>query len=232
MNTTSSTISSRLKGLFLAVCCIFAFSCALTSCSDDNNSDSDNEYSNWEVRNDAYFETIREAALDTMRMAKNQYGNGWPTMCNWRAYLSYSLDSTMTNKSTDSVYVQILQCGTGSGCPLSTDSVRCFYRGRLIPTSGHTDGYVFDHSGQSSKYEDIFNRKISVPTILRPTSAVKGFGTVLQNMHIGDRWRVYVPNNLGYGSTAKTYIPSYSTLVFEIELVSYYRKGASIDPWN
>ena len=68
--------------------------------------------------------------------------------------------------------------------------------------------------------------------MMRPTSAVKGFGTALQNMHIGDRWRLFIPYSLAYGNAAQGTVPAYSTLIFEVELVSYYRKGTSVDPWN
>ena len=63
---------------------------------------------------------------------------------------------------------------------------------------------------------------------------VDGFSTALQNMHIGDRWKVYVPYNLGYGTqdnknsnTGAVVVPAYSTLVFDITLVSYHHPGAT-----
>ena len=217
--------------IFLMLLCLAVLP-TLTSCSNDDNGDGSNEYANWRARNDAYFADIRAHAKDTILLAQNQYGNTWTQHCNWRTFLSYAKDSTVSGKSTDSIYVYILRQGTGSGCPLSTDSCRIFYRGRLIPSETYTEGYVFSHSGQSTRYEEIFNLKTAVPSMLRASTAVKGFGTALQHMHIGDIWRVYVPYDLGYGSTAQTSIPSYSTLVFEIQLLSYYHQGATIDTWN
>ena len=87
------------------------------SCSDDN--EEPDEYENWEVRNDAYFNHIRQLAQDSIRQAKNAYGDRWRDYSNWMAFLSYSLDSTIVNESTDSIYVQVLQRGRGPGCPLS-----------------------------------------------------------------------------------------------------------------
>jgi len=39
-------------------------------------------------------------------------------------------------------------------------------------------------------------------------------------MHIGDRWIIYIPYTLGYGSRASGPIPAFSTLIFEVELLS------------
>ena len=200
------------------------------SCSDDN--EEPDEYENWEVRNDAYFNHIRQLAQDSIRQAKNAHGDRWRDYSNWMAFLSYSLDSTIVNESTDSIYVQVLKRGSGPGCPLSSDSCRIFYRGRLIPSESYPEGYVFAHSGQSSKFEEIFNANTSVPTIMRPSTAVKGFGTAMQNMHVGDRWRVYIPAELAYGSTSTSAIPAHSTLIFELELLAYYRKGTGVPSWN
>ena len=201
-----------------------------TSCKNDDNDDS--EYADWQPRNDAYFESIRTLALDSIRQAKSQYGIAWSSQCNWRTFLCYSLDSTVTNKSTDSIYVQIIRRGTGSGCPLGTDSCRVYYRGSLIPSANHPDGFIFDHSGQSSLFEKVFDHNTSVPTLMRPSTSIKGFGTALQNMHIGDLWKIYIPYTLGYSSTSTNTIPAYSTLIFEVELCAYYRSGANVPAWN
>jgi len=39
-------------------------------------------------------------------------------------------------------------------------------------------------------------------------------------MEVGDKWEVWIPWQLGYGSSASGTIPAYTTLVFEIELIS------------
>lgn len=220
-----------VRKYFFYFCLVLLAATTLTACSDNDN-DEDTEYANWQERNDAYFYNIRSTALNAIRQAKNTYGNAWQEHCNWRTYLCYSLDSTITNDAMDSIYVEILEQGEGSGCPLSTDSVRIFYRAHLIPSQNHSEGYIFSHSGQSSKYEEIFNIKTSVPSAMRPTGAIKGFGTALQQMHIGDLWRIYIPHPLGYKAAAQTGIPPYSLLIYETQLVSYYRRGAAIDSWR
>ena len=54
---------------------------------------------------------------------------------------------------------------------------------------------------------------------LRLTDVIDGWRIVLKMMHIGDRWMIYIPYNLGYGSRTSGPIPAFSTLVFEIELL-------------
>lgn len=203
----------------------------LFSCS-DSNSDNKNEYENWKSRNEAYFTSVRNAALDSIAVAKAAFGDNWGEHTAWRTYLSYSLTpAATTNTATDSIYVQILKEGSGSGTPLSTDSVRVFYLGRLIPTDIHPEGNIFDHSGQSNLPDRIFNHITGVPSTFMVSNTVRGLATALQFMHIGDMWRVYVPYSLAYGSENRTGVPAYSTLVFDIELVQYSHKGSALPPW-
>ena len=49
----------------------------------------------------------------------------------------------------------------------------------------------------------------------------QGFVTALLHMHSGDRWRVYIPYQLGYNTTEKTGIPAYSTLIFDLALIDF-----------
>lgn len=218
------------KHLLFIFLTLLSASVLMSSCKDDDGDEE--EYANWQSRNDAYFGSIRTLALDSIRQAKTRYGNSWTAHCNWRSYLCYSLDSTITNKSTDSIYVEIIRRGNGAGCPLSTDSCRLYYRGRLIPSASYPEGYVFDHTGQSSKFEKVFDHKTAVPGLIRPSTSVKGFGTALQNMHIGDLWRVYIPYTLGYNTAGSNSVPAYSTLIFEIELYAYYRSGVNVPVWH
>ena len=49
---------------------------------------------------------------------------------------------------------------------------------------------------------------------------IEGWQLALRQMHIGDRWIIYIPYTLGYGSRASGPIPAFSTLIFEVELLS------------
>ncbi|MEG1580422.1 MAG: FKBP-type peptidyl-prolyl cis-trans isomerase [Bacteroidaceae bacterium] len=212
--------------LFLGLIALPCF----TSCSESE--DTIQEYVNWKNRNDSYFGSIRTLAHDSIALAKKAHGNAWESECNWRAYLSYSLTEDVSNKQTDSIYVQIIKRGTGTGCPLGSDSVRVNYRARLIPSTSYAEGYVIGNSGHSSTFENVFNHNISIPSAFKISNVIRGFGTALQRMHIGDLWRVYIPYNLAYGTVDYGRIPGGSTLIYEIELRGYYRAGTSTGDWN
>ena len=204
---------------------------SLAACKDSDGEV--DEFDDWQNRNVAYFMDVRGRALDSIRQAKNMYGEDWEGQCNWKTYLSYSLDETVPNRAIDSIYVQVLRKGTGDVSPFATDSCRIFYRGRLIPTANYPEGMVYSHPGQSSKFEDVFDRRTAVPTLRKAASFERGVCTALIRMRVGDRWRVYIPYPLGYGvSTEHENIPAYSTLVYEVELVAFYRNGSNVPSWN
>ena len=211
--------------IVLAVCSFAA------SCSDEDGEVS--EYENWQERNDSYLLSIRTLALDSMRIAKSRYGNNWEEKCNWRSYLSYKFDATVPHNGNDSAYIQILRRGQGSEVsPYLNDSVRIYYRAHLIPSSSYPEGQVILHSGQSSLYNDIFNVKTGVPATKKTSSFPPGVTTALLHMHVGDFWRIYVPYNIGYGTSDNAAVPAYSTLIFEVQLVAFFRNGTPVSPWN
>jgi len=49
---------------------------------------------------------------------------------------------------------------------------------------------------------------------------VLGWTEALQLMHVGDKWELTIPSDLGYGSQgAGNAIPPDATLIFEVELL-------------
>ena len=58
---------------------------------------------------------------------------------------------------------------------------------------------------------------------MKLSATVPGFYTAVQQMVDGDRWMVYIPYQLGYGAKSVTGVPAYSSLVFDINLVSFHR---------
>ena len=81
--------------------------------------------------------------------------------------------------------------------------VTVHYRGTLI------NGKEFDNS-----------RKRGYPEAFRLSDLILGWQIALTQMRIGDCWRVYIPQERGYGKRASGPIPGYSTLIFEMELVA------------
>lgn len=178
------------------------------SCSEDDNTVE--EFPDWQNRNETYFAGIYEQAKANTDGA-------------WKLIRSYTLEDTIPTTYDDYIAVKVLRAGTGSGCPMFSDSVKVNYRGRLIPSTSYADGYVFDES-----YVGEYNPATALPSTMYVGGTVDGFATALQHMHIGDYWRVYIPYWLGYGTSGSSSIPAYSTLIFDIELVAYYRAGVDV----
>ena len=62
-------------------------------------------------------------------------------------------------------------------------------------------------------------------TSYQTSTNIDGFTTALMQMHEGDRWMVYIPYNLGYGTETTDNIPAYSTLVFDLTMQAFYHAG-------
>lgn len=90
--------------------------------------------------------------------------------------------------------------------PTAKDVVKLNYKGMYI------DGKVFDSS---------FERK-EPATFPVAGGLIQGFSEALQLMPVGSKWTLYIPNELAYGANEEGRIPiePYSTLVFEVELLS------------
>ena len=100
------------------------------------------------------------------------------------------------------IYYKVLEQGNGSISPTVRSIVSVHYRGTLI------DGKEFDNS-----------YKRNCPEAFRLCDVIDGWQLALQQMHVGDKWIIYIPYELGYGSKACAGIPAFSTLIFEVELL-------------
>ena len=88
--------------------------------------------------------------------------------------------------------------------PKASDEVEVIYEGRLI------DGTVFDSTKKHGQQSDKFNAG----------NLIKGWTEALTTMPVGSKWQIYIPQELAYGARQAGQIPPYSTLVFDLELVS------------
>ncbi|HEY9049306.1 MAG TPA: FKBP-type peptidyl-prolyl cis-trans isomerase [Ohtaekwangia sp.] len=97
---------------------------------------------------------------------------------------------------------KVITAGKGKA-PKATDNVTVHYVGKL------TDGTVFDSSVERGQ-----------PVTFGVSEVIPGWTEALQLMHEGDKWMLYIPQELGYGERgAGAQIPPYATLVFEVELI-------------
>ena len=96
---------------------------------------------------------------------------------------------------------EVLKMGKGKK-PKATDKVKVHYHGTL------TNGTVFDSSVDRGE-----------PITFGLTQVIAGWTEALQLMPIGSKFKLYIPQQLGYGSQQAGSIPPYSTLIFEVELL-------------
>lgn len=192
---------------------LLVLSMAFVSCSENVNDNE--EYANWQNVNDAAFN-------DSINLAQQRISAG-DTL--YKIYNVWSINDTIKTANTNKIVVHVINSGKGSGCPLYTDSVKVHYSGRLLPSASYPKGKVFDQSWQGE-----YNLQTNRARVMAVNTLTDGFATALQHMHIGDRWLVTVPYNLGYGTTGYTSagIPAYSALVFDITLVAYSRVGTAL----
>lgn len=100
------------------------------------------------------------------------------------------------------VYYKVIAEGDkSSATPTIRDVITAYYTGRTI------SGKVFDTTDGEP------------PLACRLCNLIEGWIIAMTQMHIGDKWEVYIPAEMGYGKFSQPGIPGGSTLIFEIELL-------------
>ncbi|MDR2954455.1 MAG: FKBP-type peptidyl-prolyl cis-trans isomerase [Prevotella sp.] len=97
---------------------------------------------------------------------------------------------------------KVIKEGNGDK-PKATDMVTVHYHGTLI------DGSVFDSSVERKD-----------PAKFNVSGVIKGWTEALQLMPVGSKWQLYVPADLAYGAQDMGKIKPFSTLIFDVELIS------------
>lgn len=187
---------------------------AVTACTESDDEEAENEYANWQVRNEAFFATLADSLSRDASL--------------WLRWKSYTKDEQTEGVSTDYIYAKVIARGDGGASPLFSDSVRVAYRGRLIPSVSYPQGYVFDQTF----VDDDFNIKTTAVYDAVASGFIDGFTTALQHMSRGDHWRVYIPHTLGYGTYTSGSIPAYSVLIFDLVLIDFTSGNEAFGPWN
>lgn len=203
----------------------------LLAACEENVHNEDTKYADWQPRNDTFITQKRTEAKAAIAAAKAQWGEDWEEHCAWRLLRDYSVTDATAPELVDTVCVEIVERGTGSGCPLYSDEVQVNYLKRLMPTVEHPEGKVVEHSGMTIRPEDVFNT-LSAATITKVVSddnttaihTTTGETTAFMQMHIGDRWKLYIPSRLAYGASSSTTIPAHSAIIVEVRLMGYTRK--------
>lgn len=96
---------------------------------------------------------------------------------------------------------EVIKKGTGA-LPTDTSRVKVHYHGTLI------DGTVFDSSVDRGE-----------PAVFGVNQVIKGWTEALKLMPVGSKYKLYIPQELAYGSQNMGNIKPFSALIFEVELI-------------
>jgi FKBP-type peptidyl-prolyl cis-trans isomerase FklB len=116
---------------------------------------------------------------------------------------------TAPDGSKAELQYKILKSGNGGPSPTKTDTVVVRYRGTLI------DGTAFDLFDDSVKHGDL--------ATLPMNDVIAGWAEALQMMKVGDKWQLFLPPTLAYADFGPPAIGIHTTLIYELELVSFSR---------
>ncbi len=106
-------------------------------------------------------------------------------------------------ETASGLQLQVLTTGEGDSHPVASSKVKVHYHGTLL------DGTVFDSSVERNE-----------PISFGLNQVIKGWTEGLQLMVVGEKTRLFIPAELGYGNNAAGKIPPGSLLIFDVELLA------------
>jgi peptidylprolyl isomerase/FKBP-type peptidyl-prolyl cis-trans isomerase FklB len=145
----------------------------------------------------------------------------------WRAANEQAFEAIKSNPeytelkspgNEGSICYKVLTKGTGTKPIYYNSTVKVYYSGKFIVDDTQ-------YGIKKGSYFELKTMDYSTPSTFSLSGTIAGWKTALPNMVKGDIWEIYIPYQLGYGSSGQynssggLTIPAYSTLVFEIEIV-------------
>lgn len=121
-----------------------------------------------------------------------------------KAFLEKNKDEEGVKTTPSGLQYKVLEAGEGADHPGPKSNVTVHYHGTLL------DGTVFDSSverGQSISFG--------------LNQVIPGWTEGVQLMVVGEKTRFYIPSHLAYGNRAAGVIKPGSTLIFDVELISF-----------
>ncbi len=119
------------------------------------------------------------------------------------AFLAENAKKDGVTTTESGLQYQVLEQGDGDGAkPAATDTVKVHYAGTLI------NGTEFDSSYARGE-----------PIEFPLNGVIKGWTEGVQLMSVGDKYRFFIPPELGYGPGGSGPIGPNEALIFEVELI-------------
>ncbi len=144
-----------------------------------------------------YVQAVMDAANEKKMEA--QYGSNREA---GEKFLAENKTKEGVQETASGLQYKVIKMGKGA-IPTATDKVKVHYRGTLL------DGTEFDSSYKRNE-----------PTTFAANQVIKGWTEALTMMPVGSKWELYIPEYLAYGSRNQGQIKPFSTLIFEVELIS------------
>jgi FKBP-type peptidyl-prolyl cis-trans isomerase FklB len=125
------------------------------------------------------------------------------------AFLTENKKKKGVRTTATGLQYEVIKAGAGKATAKVSDTIKAHYHGTLL------DGTVFDTTQGDQ------------PVVIEVTSAIAGWTEALQLMRAGDKWRLYVPSELAYGSEGFGPVPPNAVLVFDLELLEIAAPAAA-----
>lgn len=163
--------------------------------------------------NEAFYKDSLEITSYEIQMYLNEYFMEFQTrqleieykdyIAENKAFLEENAKNDSINTTESGLQYKVLVEGNGDK-PEPGSTVKVNYTGSTI------DGVVFDTSLDENE-----------PAEFNVSQVISGWSEAVQLMSVGSVYRVYIPENLAYGSNPPqgSGIQPFSTLIFEIELL-------------
>jgi FKBP-type peptidyl-prolyl cis-trans isomerase FklB len=117
-------------------------------------------------------------------------------------FLQENAKKTGVVTTASGLQYQVITKGNGA-TPTDSSKVKVHYHGTLI------DGTVFDSSVDRKE-----------PVVFAVNQVIPGWTEALKLMTVGSKYKLFVPQALAYGNADRGAIKPFSTLSFEVELLS------------
>jgi len=124
-----------------------------------------------------------------------------PIIAAGKKFLAQNKTKAGVKTTASGLQYEVMVAGSGQK-PSAADSVTCHYAGTLL------DGTEFDNSYKRGQ-----------PITFAVGGVIRGWTEALQLMSVGSKYKLFIPQELAYGTNETGSIPAGSVLVFEVELL-------------